>query len=944
MGSYKNNGIFTNLGRRETGCLRPLEIFDAVRGSGVFVKKLAKWRVLTGHNGCVNTIVWNDRGNLILSGSDDCQLNVYDVDRNAMLHSIRSGHRANIFSAKFLPLSSDEKVVSCCGSGTIHYNEIGMESLYGHNYFNCHAGTTYEVAIIQGDPNLFLTCGEDGTVRLFDLRVKSHCYCEECRKDVLVECGHAVTSLFVNPIMPYHLAIGCEDSTVRVYDMRCLSAAKERGYFLRRRRQCPGLLCSFKPPNLKRETCRVTSLRYSNDGKELLASYCTDYVYLFSMDEATRLVEAKKLEHRIGPDGTRGAEDPQQSSGLPSMKRLRLRGDWSDTGPHARPESDEEGRESSSDVNLAIMQRIYGVFTRSMQEAFGTGSETDEDDVEDDIRSEAEGQAQQDEMEEEGAVNETPIEANLRADNGSRDSVAGQNEIETRGEIVSEVGSENIGACGSDLHSGDDGDIKMEARMDRQVREPDQLSRFHANSDFATKLAGEITTASIRTVSTGPMSHRQASESFNADEHGTISADLSSVANENEPLDDDSFEFARRFTNTDDQCREEEREKNELATRNNRLKSTQCCECSTDNYVNVCNCNDTKNLLMENEILRDSSSAYAKGGDLHGNETTKMTCARSSICCAGQPRLDANAVGLESTCKKCNLDDECRVTPEETVMDVEESRIEVEEARLNIQLETELQNESDGARIEPEEPCIEIRDTRIESEASRTEQHQMETGEVHRDVEQRSTREDASSRMTRGSDRAESSSARNSAAAKIQRYFRSRNSNAEDVVNEGDVSLVLEPRIHFKGHRNARTMIKEANFWGNDFVLSGSDCGRIFVWDKQTGEIVTLLDGDKHVVNCVQPHPFDPILATSGIDHDVKVWAPILPEPAVLNNVNEILRRNEKMLDESRFTITVPASFMLRMLTSISRVRRFRRSQQEENNVQEEEIEDGEDD
>lgn len=35
-----------------------------------------------------------------------------------------------------------------------------------------------------------------------------------------------------------------------------------------------------------------------------------------------------------------------------------------------------------------------------------------------------------------------------------------------------------------------------------------------------------------------------------------------------------------------------------------------------------------------------------------------------------------------------------------------------------------------------------------------------------------------------------------------------------------------------------------------------------------------LLQADKHVVNCVQPHPTLPILATSGIDYNVKIWMP----------------------------------------------------------------------
>ena len=52
--------------------------------------------------------------------------------------------------------------------------------------------------------------------------------------------------------------------------------------------------------------------------------------------------------------------------------------------------------------------------------------------------------------------------------------------------------------------------------------------------------------------------------------------------------------------------------------------------------------------------------------------------------------------------------------------------------------------------------------------------------------------------------------------------------------------------------------IKQACFWGENYVMSGSDCGHVFVWDRFTGKLVMLLEGDKHVVNCVQPHPFEP--------------------------------------------------------------------------------------
>lgn len=75
-----------------------------------------------------------------------------------------------------------------------------------------------------------------------------------------------------------------------------------------------------------------------------------------------------------------------------------------------------------------------------------------------------------------------------------------------------------------------------------------------------------------------------------------------------------------------------------------------------------------------------------------------------------------------------------------------------------------------------------------------------------------------------------------------------------------------------------RTMIKEACFWGDSHVMSGSDCGRVFVWERKTGRLVMLWEADRHVVNCLQPHPTLPVLATSGIDYDVKLWAPVCEE------------------------------------------------------------------
>ncbi|XP_014234131.1 DDB1- and CUL4-associated factor 8-like [Trichogramma pretiosum] len=80
----------------------------------------------------------------------------------------------------------------------------------------------------------------------------------------------------------------------------------------------------------------------------------------------------------------------------------------------------------------------------------------------------------------------------------------------------------------------------------------------------------------------------------------------------------------------------------------------------------------------------------------------------------------------------------------------------------------------------------------------------------------------------------------------------------------------------YEGHRNHAT-IKGVNFFGpkSEFVLSGSDDGHIYIWDKKTEAIVKWMNGDvSGVVNVLEPHPTLPVLATSGLDHDVKIWIP----------------------------------------------------------------------
>ncbi|TCD69683.1 hypothetical protein EIP91_006700 [Steccherinum ochraceum] len=86
---------------------------------------------------------------------------------------------------------------------------------------------------------------------------------------------------------------------------------------------------------------------------------------------------------------------------------------------------------------------------------------------------------------------------------------------------------------------------------------------------------------------------------------------------------------------------------------------------------------------------------------------------------------------------------------------------------------------------------------------------------------------------------------------------------------------VVLPRRQFKGHCNVET-VKDVNFLGprDEFVVSGSDDGNWFLWDKDSGKLRDILEGDGQVVNVIEGHPHLPLVAVSGIDTTVKLFGP----------------------------------------------------------------------
>lgn len=139
-------------------------------------------------------------------------------------------------------------------------------------------------------------------------------------------------------------------------------------------------------------------------------------------------------------------------------------------------------------------------------------------------------------------------------------------------------------------------------------------------------------------------------------------------------------------------------------------------------------------------------------------------------------------------------------------------------------------------------------------------------------------------------------------------------------------SSACSPIHKYSGHRNSDT-VKGVNFFGpcSEYIVSGSDCGHIFIWDKKTEQVVTFLKGDDvGVVNVLEPHPDCCVLATSGLDHDIKIWQPLGKPFVNTEELKKQIKRNEhdRIEDRNRDPDPFDNQLIYMMMQHLQRQRR----------------------
>ncbi|KAL3514246.1 hypothetical protein ACH5RR_026963 [Cinchona calisaya] len=303
-----HDGNITDLIDTRTLHLRH-DVTHSLQVHSSMVRRLSLERELEGHRGCVNAVAWNSGGSLLVSGSDDTQINIWSYSSRKLLHSIETGHSTNIFCTKFVPETSDELVVS--GAGDAEVRLFNLSRLRGGGLddnvinpsavFQCHSRRVKKLAVEVGNPNVVWSASEDGTLRQHDFREGASCppagsSHQECRNILLdlrwgakksladpPKQSLALKSCDISFTRPHLLLVGGSDSFARLYDRRMLPPLSSSQKNLSPP-PCVSYFCPMHLSDRGRYSLHLTHVTFSPNSEEVLLSYSGEHVYLMDVN------------------------------------------------------------------------------------------------------------------------------------------------------------------------------------------------------------------------------------------------------------------------------------------------------------------------------------------------------------------------------------------------------------------------------------------------------------------------------------------------------------------------------------------------------------------------------------------------------------------------------------------------------------------------------------
>ena len=324
---------------------------------------------MKGHAGCVNSILFTDTGNFILTGSDDKHVNIYDTENGDLLAHVPTLHRNNIFFAKDLyGYEQQGRIVTCAADGRVilmtlthqlqqKVDEFNIGNLPVSEVLHRHRGRAHRIALIPNSGDQFYSAGEDGECCFFDIRTsesrsRSNSYIESSSdsNEPVADSRCVMKTTFnnprgralpiyaicVNPMKPHELAMCGAYQYCQIFDARKFNNP----------------VSFLAPSNLRDSSEHISGLRYDYAGEYLLASYNDDDVYRMHV-KSHSLVEPKSnvsnIPLHLAPSSS---VSPTTSTGNASCDDFQLFDEDTITQGYCNRYSGHRNRKTVKQVNF----------------------------------------------------------------------------------------------------------------------------------------------------------------------------------------------------------------------------------------------------------------------------------------------------------------------------------------------------------------------------------------------------------------------------------------------------------------------------------------------------------------------------------------------------------------------------------------------------------------
>ncbi|GJQ11441.1 hypothetical protein GpartN1_g3232.t1 [Galdieria partita] len=798
----------------------PRKFMKEVQGMEGFLRRLKLEAALESHSGCVNSVHWNQQGSLLVSGSDDTKLKIWDVSRKKLLRSWDSGHTANIFCARFMPFTEDNCVVSCAADSQVRVSNLEKQTV---RPINCHTDRVKKFVTEEDSPNVVITASEDGTVRCFDLRQR-----QKCRNTRSSSCSHILVdlrpsrkstfsrtpnsvsaimaskveffSLALNPMQPWYFVTAGSDPYVRLWD---------------RRMSCPvsQSVSVFCPSHLRVSSRNssyhyITGVSYDSTGRKILASYSGEFIYLF--DHLSGYME----------DFNEGSLCTQTSNIVNQR-------------PHRASRCK---RTNNNEVNGNSHQTAISRTTWRANESGGSVTMAGAD-------TEARPISNQNEI---NSFNNAGWKGSRKRI--YRNMIHQETEAQDRTSQTTHIQAENsVQPCEKQTERGNDS-------MTDQIGEETApgRSRYELRSRTKRRLSSRMAASSSEAILSSHIQHPVESSCGGEvnSEHDTTSC--TGRSNRISHLNDQNNSNNHHNNN------------NDVTSVVSEVSSTPALGLRIYEYVR-----DVQEARESNPVERPTLEAQSSSAARNVTITTNLedsyqgpdSTSYHSEFAQFDPRDGRNRDAEESSFHNHTESGNYSIVPHHEVS--------------NASVEAEREGES----AMPVYNCsVVISDSNRPSSWTHAAQV-IEDGIAEHEGDVEEDELDTSNRY--------------------EDYIASEDEYTED----SNQSVPLRDgsfEQYYTGHCNELT-IKEVAFFGSSckYVVSGSDDGHIFLWNTETGKLINILEGDCSVVNCVQSHPYDPLMASSGIEESVKLWSPLSSDMVGDDTVQETLeilgkRRKER--------------------------------------------------